>query len=336
MAAWALACGAPSGAAQGRQAPGHSIGKISTQGDLIVMTLDEGALGHANLFDLAGRTVRFTPDTGGYRVENLPLRWDPEFGAEMSGSQATLDRFAFPFSGKQWDVLSVGVTGSISFGAPGEGGRGGRGGRGGGVSVDRFAQLQEAGRTLIDTVPAICVFFKPRMSGSRYWKQADDRVVVTWNLTEPMGGIQDFTWTPTVNRFQAVLHKDGSIEMSYQRVAAKDAIVGVYPLLTAGAEKEVGAIERKGNPTAAANLDIHKIGISAVDGIFLRVTLETPRLPDVDHAQKKYNTGMVVVVEHGNKPSKELIERTNGIRERWIDYWQTVTGRRSSMTATPR
>jgi hypothetical protein len=66
------------------------------------------------------------------------------------------------------------------------------------------------------------------------------------------------------------------------------------------------------------------------------IAVEGPRLPDVDHSQKKFNTGMVVIVEHGAKPSKELIERTNGIRERWIDYWTTTTGHRSSMTTSPR
>ena len=35
------------------------------------------------------------------------------------------------------------------------------------------------------------------------------------------------------------------------------------------------------------------------------------------------------------EPSPELIERTNGIREQWIDYWSTVTGHRSTMTAEP-
>jgi hypothetical protein len=32
--------------------PGHSIGKVSTDGNLVVMELDDGALGKANLFDL--------------------------------------------------------------------------------------------------------------------------------------------------------------------------------------------------------------------------------------------------------------------------------------------
>jgi hypothetical protein len=45
----------------------------------------------------------------------------------------------------------------------------------------------------------------------------------------------DFAWTRTINRFQAVLHRDGSIEMSYQELAAEDAIVGIYPE-QAGAE----------------------------------------------------------------------------------------------------
>jgi hypothetical protein len=66
------------------------------------------------------------------------------------------------------------------------------------------------------------------------------------------------------------------------------------------------------------------------------IAVEGPRLPTVDQSQKKFNTGMVVIVEHGAKPSRELIERTNGIREKWMDYWETTTGHRSSMTATPR
>ncbi|MGA3241906.1 MAG: hypothetical protein ABSG03_37100 [Bryobacteraceae bacterium] len=266
---------------QGRQEPGHSIGKISTQGDLIVMTLDEGALGKANMFDLVRHTLRFTPDGSRYRAENLAWQWDAEFGPEMTGSQATLKNFSFPFSGKSWNVFSVGMTGSMTFGEPAGGGRGGRGG---GISVDRFAELQQAGRTLIDTVPAISVFFKPRMSGVRYLKELDDRAVITWSLTEPVGGVQDMTWTPTVNRFQAVLRRDGTIEMSYDEVAARDAIVGIYPIVTAGVEKEIATLEGEENAAAAPNLDIKSVKLAAVDGLFLKATIETrgPVLPESD------------------------------------------------------
>ncbi len=66
------------------------------------------------------------------------------------------------------------------------------------------------------------------------------------------------------------------------------------------------------------------------------IAVEGPRLPDVDHSQREFNTGIVVLVEHGQSPSHELIERANGIRNQWIDYWETTTGRRASMTANPR
>jgi hypothetical protein len=262
---------------QGRQEPGHSIGTVTTQGNLIVMTLNEGTLGHSNLFDLARRTLRFTPEGAGYRAENLALQWDSDFGAEISIPQVTLRNFAFPYSGKNWDSLSVGTTGSVSFGAAqtSPGGGSGFGGRGGGVTIGRFDQLGQAAHTLINTVPALCVFFKPRMSGTRYVKELADRVVITWSLTEPFGGIQDFSWTPTVNRFQVVLRKDGTIEMSYDQLAAKDAIVGLYPMITAGTEKELATFSDEEAPQLDPQLDLKNVKLAVVDGVFLQVTFET-------------------------------------------------------------
>jgi len=271
---------------QGRQDPGRSIGTATTQGNLIVMTLNEGALGHANLFDLNRRTLRFTPEGAGYRAENLALQWDSDFGAEIANPQVSLHNFAFPFSGKSWDSFSVGTTGSISFGAPptNPGVGGGFGGRGGGVSIGRFDQLREAARTLINTAPAICVFLKPRMSGTRHVKELSDRVVITWNLTEPFAGIQDFTWTPTVNRFQAVLRKDGSVEMSYDQLTARDAIVGLYPMVTTGTETALGTLNDAEDPQLDPHLDLKSLRIAVVDGLFLKVTFETrgPVLPEGD------------------------------------------------------
>ena len=60
--------------AQEESEPGHSIGEVSTKGDLIVMELADGALGKTNLFDLTGHTLRFTPDGSRYRVESGALR----------------------------------------------------------------------------------------------------------------------------------------------------------------------------------------------------------------------------------------------------------------------
>jgi hypothetical protein len=583
--------------AQGRREPGKSIGTITTKGNLIVMTLNEGALGKENLFDLGHRTLRLTPEGSRYRVENLDLKWDSDFGPELQGSQTKLTKFEFPFSGKTWNAMSVGMTGSITFGETPPGGRGG--GRGGGLTVARFAELHESGGAFINTVPAISVFFKPRLSGTRYLKELDDRAVLTWSLTEPLGGIQDMTWVKTANRFQAVLHKDGAIEMSYEDVAARDAVVGVYPMVSAGTEEanrvasqptrvngltspeiDLSAVKKQDGPfsvvyeafhylkppramdltctvikalgdkfdmlayysdfridnpeagtsstgplgggphggavtgiganqrnlesfcsqgrfqwqyiqpvyvgsnqmqeypptdvadpstrniiaythqltertsngkippydyamsqighemghrwsafvsakvgnetiplgpthwarglhapvafpyqrpseasamgggvwqdnfdgtftqldddyyvpaTGWSYLDLYLMGLIAPsevpDFFILRnlsevgrdanghpifkadrtkvtindvISVHGPRLPDVDHSQKQFNTGMVVVVEHGKTPSKELLERTEGIRLRWMDYWDTTTGHRSSMTTNPR
>ena len=44
------------------------------------------------------------------------------------------------------------------------------------------------------------------------------------------------------------------------------------------------------------------------------IAAQGTRLPDVDHSQRKFNTGIVVVVEHGHPPSQELVQRTNRIR----------------------
>jgi hypothetical protein len=255
--------------------PGHPIGKVSIKGDLIVMELDEGALGKAHLFDLVGRTLRFAPEGSRYRVENDALHWDSEFGPQLTGAEVTLHQFAFPFSGQNWNSFRVGRTGSISFGTPQtDGGPEPRDPSDGGVSIGRFDPLAEAARILIDSAPAICVFFKPRMSGPHYVKELPDRVVVTWDLTEPFGNIQDFTWFKTINRFQAVLNRDGSIEMSYKELAAKDAIVGLYPVLS-GAEKPLATLSAEPHPTVAANLDVRNLKLSLDDGIFLKVTLET-------------------------------------------------------------
>jgi hypothetical protein len=82
-----------------------------------------------------------------------------------------------------------------------------------------------------------------------------------------------------------------------------------------------------GNPIYRA--DRTKVTIDDV------IAVEGKRLPDVDHSQRDFNTGMVLVVEHGKKPSAELIERVDGIRKQWMDYWATTTGHRSRMTTEP-
>jgi hypothetical protein len=274
--------------AQQREEQGKPIGRVSVVGNLILMELDDGALGRENLFNMDKHTLRFTPVRERYRVETLPLEWDAEFGQKITDPRVALHNFSFPFSGKNWDAITVGVTGSIRFGEPdstqGFGFGGGPQRDSGGVSVGRFDPLSEAAGDLVNTVPALCVFFKPRMSGDRYVRELADRAVVTWDVSEPYGNIQDFTWTKTINRFQAVLYKDGAIKFSYNQIAAKDAIIGIYPLISEEAEKPLGTLAAAKHSSAAVHLDVQKVKLSVVGGILLKVAFETagPLLPAGD------------------------------------------------------
>src|SRR5262245_58765489 len=99
--------GAAATVIQNRDAPGKSIGTVSTRGELIVLTLDAGALGQTNFFDLSRRTLRFRPDGTGYRVEPVAFTWDPEFGAPAPPrAPVSLHEFEFPFSGRTWNTLN--------------------------------------------------------------------------------------------------------------------------------------------------------------------------------------------------------------------------------------
>jgi hypothetical protein len=87
-------------------------------------------------------------------------------------------------------------------------------------------------------------------------------------------------------------------------------------------------VDANGHPIFKA--DRTKVTINDV------IAVEGPRLPDVDHSQKKFNTGMVIVLQHGHKPPPDLIKNVEGISQRWIDYWATTTGHRSEMTTSPK
>jgi hypothetical protein len=65
---------------QYRQEPGRSLGSITTRGNLIIMTLDEGVLGKPNLFNLAHHSVRLTRMAG-----VIALKTSQRRGIQSSG-----------------------------------------------------------------------------------------------------------------------------------------------------------------------------------------------------------------------------------------------------------
>ena len=85
-----------------------------------------------------------------------------------------LTKFAFPFSGKTWDSMQVLTTGLITFG-----------GGYNDLGLDRFVHMQTSGPDIVNKIPLIAAFLKQRMNGARYVNELDDRVVVTWDTSEP-------------------------------------------------------------------------------------------------------------------------------------------------------
>jgi hypothetical protein len=211
------------GGADVKQVPGRKIGTIRTAGNIVHLELDEGVISN-NLFDLDKRTIRFTPAAGGFKAENIALQWDAATGTQLQGNEVRLAKFQFPFSGKNWDAMTVSATGLISFG-----------GGYNNLGLGRFVHLQHVGPDIVNKIPLIAAFLKQRMNGQRFVNELDDRVVITWDTSEPASGQQDVTFTRTPHRYQAVLHKDGRVDLSYQEITARDAVVGVYTVPAGGA-----------------------------------------------------------------------------------------------------
>jgi hypothetical protein len=207
-----------------KQTPGRKIGNITTRGNIILLELDSGVIANHNLFDLDRRTLRFTPDGAGFRAENLPLQWDTARGAALQGNAVRLGKFAFPFSGRNWNELQVLATGLITFG-----------GGYNDLGLGRFVHLQQVGPDIVNKIPLIAAFLKQRMNGTRYVNELADRLVVTWDTSEPVGGQQDVTFERTPHHFQVVLHRDGRVDLSYREMTARDAVVGVYTVPAGGA-----------------------------------------------------------------------------------------------------
>jgi hypothetical protein len=86
--------------------------------------------------------------------------------------------------------------------------------------------------------------------------------------------------------------------------------------------------DAKGRPVFKAN----KTRVTIKDVI----AAEGPRVPDVDHSQRRFNTGIVVMIGHGRRPSPKLLKGAEGIRRQLIEYWRIVTGGRATMTTEPR
>ena len=260
----------------------RDTGRVSTTPDnQILVELAPKDTTAANLFDLNGRTLVFTPDGhGGYSRSVQSVAWEDTIGrAVADGAEVELQSFMFDFAGRRWGSFFVSRHGALTFG--------------GALSYryrdsgNRFSTMREIAAAFVDK-PTISPLYKPSFGGvyardplaNIRIAQLPDRVVVTWFVSEPefyVGGSPP----ATPDRFQAVLHADGGITFSYGGVSARDGIVGLF--LDDGVVRggRIASIPDARNPELPGHLDLLEAAVYAAnaDGVVLEFTTREP-VPD--------------------------------------------------------
>lgn len=234
----------------------------------------------ANLFDLNGRTLVFTPDgQGGYSRQVQALAWEEEIGEAVADeSVIALESFAFDFAGQSWDSFHVSRHGLLTFGGP--------------LtyaywdSDNRSATMREIAAGFVDT-PTISPLYKPMLGGREDYYGATqhvarwpDRVVVTWITTEPDFYVHGVPPEKPA-RFQAVLRADGTIRFNYRDVALGDGIVGVFPDEEITKGDLIASITDARDSELPGHLDLLEAALYATntDAVILEFTLREP-IPD--------------------------------------------------------
>jgi len=184
-------------------------------GEIAVIPDDGTLVVRPNTFDLARRSVRFTPSGAGYRVTAGGPALD--LAAASAGQRLLLDDddtrqvqigFSFPFFGRAFTSVFVNSDGNLTFTA-------------GDVSTSE----RDLGRFLTG-VPRISTFFNdlnPADGGQVTSLSESGRFVVTW--TE----VPECCAPPRqpISTFQVSLFPDGRIEFAYAEVGAAEAVVGI-------------------------------------------------------------------------------------------------------------
>ena len=244
-------------------------------GNVAVIQDDGSLVGHQNLFDLDQSTLRFTPrPEGGYFVEKMPLVWDEDPGTAISyeeinfiGSlEVQFESISFPFGGTNWNSLFINSTGSITFGynesqelSPEE------------PIFDDFASILTSSGTLM--IAPLWHKFSLYDPSQTFFKEMQDRVVITWDVTEFFGDWRSFSRSANENRLQAVLLSSGEILLSYNGISTLDGVTGVFPGITPiNPPLILSTNQDPQDLDLPAHLDILGARVEQIDGLNLRFT----------------------------------------------------------------
>jgi len=204
-------------------------GEISTTLDnQILLELRPGDTADPNPVDLEGRTLVFTPDGhGGYSRSVQPVAWEDHLGETVADEAAVeLKSFMFDFAGQRWGSFYVSRHGLLTFGTPFAWSY---------YRDGRFFTMREIAAAFVHS-PTISPLYAPAFGGwgqvvddraaSRFVAHWPDRIVVTWIVTDTNSSVRGVHMDP--NRFQAVLHADGSVQFNYADITSGDGIAGLF------------------------------------------------------------------------------------------------------------
>lgn len=197
--------------------------------NIAIVEADPTVIVPGELFDLDGATVTFTPRNGGisYEVTSGPLNSVTVAGERLNlgvdGSVSRLLQFRFPFYGSSLGTVFINENGSLTFSASSSPAHFNAGG-----NVDLMGPLGSVFSRFAGMGSRIAVLWQdwdPTASGGVFFDQSADRAVITWDNVTLSG-------TTMTASFQAVLSRDGVIQMSYSRVPVTPGggyLVGVSP-----------------------------------------------------------------------------------------------------------
>ena len=230
---FALAILSGSGAFASHTRPSAVNGISTTVDNRILVELQPEDTQPANHFDLNGMTLVFTPDgRGGYSRDVRRLEWEETLGTEVTlewerrrdGVEVELGDFEFDYAGRRWNSVFMSKHGLLTFGTPLEYSK---------HFEAWFSPMSESAAWLA-TTPTISALYKPAFGGlygrdplaSQFVARFPDRVVVTWFASEYDSYRLDVP--DHAERFQAILHADGAIQLNYGHITVTDGVVGLF------------------------------------------------------------------------------------------------------------
>ncbi len=126
--------------------------------------------------------------------------------------------------------------------------------------------------------PAFGDWFQDDPGSNRFVAHWPDRVVVTWIVRDTQSYVRGVRKDP--NRFQAVLHADGSVQFNYADIMSGDGIAGLFPNIVRKGDL-IASIVDGTNPELPGYLDLLDVAVyeSTTESVIAEFTMREP-IPD--------------------------------------------------------